>query len=177
MRQIVISISPAGSVNIDAQGFKGVGCAKATEQLEVVLGGRAAPQSKKKKPEFFASPATKAGQKLTFWGGSMEYVINIAPSGRVTAMHSDKFSLEFLGPQKIERASDIRWNVYPQSWGIWFQVNGIFLPPGSAYSGFPTYEAARLFEVAAMNEGMKQGVTPLHLSIKDWAEEVRLVDR
>ncbi len=66
MKTLVVSISPAGSVNIDAKGFQGVGCADATERLEVVLGGGAAPKSKKKKPEFFCAPSTKVGQKQTF---------------------------------------------------------------------------------------------------------------
>ena len=65
MQQVIIEITPAGSVKIDAKGFKGGSCAKATEQLEVVLGG-AAPKSKKKKPECFAAPSTKAGTKQTF---------------------------------------------------------------------------------------------------------------
>lgn len=65
MKQIVIDISPAGTVKIDAKCFVGGDCAKATEQLEVVLGG-AGEKKRKKKPEFFASPSTKAGQKLTF---------------------------------------------------------------------------------------------------------------
>lgn len=51
-KQVIIDISPAGTVKIDAVGFKGRGCAKATEQIEVVLGGK--PATKKKKPEFFA---------------------------------------------------------------------------------------------------------------------------
>lgn len=51
-KQVIIDISPAGTVNIDAVGFKGQGCAKATEQIEIVLGGQAA--KKKKKPDFFA---------------------------------------------------------------------------------------------------------------------------
>lgn len=65
MQQIIIEISPAGSIKIDAKGFTGGACAKATEQLEVVLGG-ATPRSKKKKPEFFAAPSTKTGTKQTF---------------------------------------------------------------------------------------------------------------
>lgn len=65
MPQIVVEVSPAGSIKIDAQGFTGGACAKATEQLEVVLGG-AAPKSKKKKPEFFAAPSTKTGTKQSF---------------------------------------------------------------------------------------------------------------
>lgn len=64
-QQVVVEISPSGSINIDAKGFTGKGCEKATEQLEVVLGG-AGKTSKKRKPEFFAAPSTKAGTKLTF---------------------------------------------------------------------------------------------------------------
>ncbi len=64
MQQVIVTISPAGTVNIDAKGFKGKTCDKATEQLEIVLGGEG--MVKKRKPEFHQSPATKAGTKLTF---------------------------------------------------------------------------------------------------------------
>lgn len=61
-----IEVSPAGSVTIDAQCFTGAGCAKATEQIEIVLGGGAA-KSKKKKPEYFAPAASgKQGIKQAF---------------------------------------------------------------------------------------------------------------
>ena len=66
MQQVIIEISSCGSVKIDAQGFKGGGCAKITEQIEVVLGGEGATSKKKKKPEFFQAPGTKAANKLTF---------------------------------------------------------------------------------------------------------------
>lgn len=65
MAEIIVTVTPAGSVSIDAKGFSGSGCAKATEQLEIVLGGQGA-KSKKKKPEFFA-PA-KSGAKNTIKG-------------------------------------------------------------------------------------------------------------
>jgi hypothetical protein len=51
-KQIIIDISPAGSVKVDAQGFNGVGCAKATEMIEIAIGGAGAKKSKKK-PEYF----------------------------------------------------------------------------------------------------------------------------
>ena len=41
MQQVVVTVTPAGSVKIDAIGFKGGACEKATEQLHVVLGGNA----------------------------------------------------------------------------------------------------------------------------------------
>lgn len=65
MQTITVDITPAGSVTIDAKGFTGGSCAKATEQLEVVLGGDGA-KKKKKKPEFFSPAGNKTGQKLTF---------------------------------------------------------------------------------------------------------------
>lgn len=51
-KQIVIDISPAGSVKVDAQGFNGVGCAKATEMIEIAIGG-AGVKKKKPKPEYY----------------------------------------------------------------------------------------------------------------------------
>jgi len=46
-----VSISPAGTVVIDAVGFTGCGCAKASEELELHLGG--GQVKKDKKPEYF----------------------------------------------------------------------------------------------------------------------------
>lgn len=65
MQQIIVEISPAGTVKLDLKGFTGSSCQKATEQIEIALGGGAA-KKKKKKPEFFQSPSTKTGTKLTF---------------------------------------------------------------------------------------------------------------
>lgn len=65
MEQIFVDITPAGSVTVEAKGFKGKGCDKATEQIEIALGGAGA-KKKTKKPDFFATPSTKTGQKQTF---------------------------------------------------------------------------------------------------------------
>jgi hypothetical protein len=65
LRSITIDISPAGTVKVEAHGFQGKGCAEATEQIEIVLGGQA-KKTKKKKPEFFASPSTGQTIKRTF---------------------------------------------------------------------------------------------------------------
>lgn len=54
MKQVIVTVSPAGSVQIDAKGFTGNACEKATEQLHVVLGGTGAAVNKKRKPDFFA---------------------------------------------------------------------------------------------------------------------------
>ena len=65
MKQVIIDISAAGTVKVEAQGFKGVGCDKATEQIEISLGGEAG-KDKKRKPEFYQSPSTAQSNKLTF---------------------------------------------------------------------------------------------------------------
>lgn len=55
MRQVIVTVTPAGMVKIDAVGFKGNACEKATEQLHVVLGGWVQAGDKKRKPDFFAT--------------------------------------------------------------------------------------------------------------------------
>lgn len=91
----------------------------------------------------------------------MEHVIVIGPSGVVKAMHNDKFPMGFLGKQTIERASDIRFDDESQAWGIWFNVDGVFVPPARAsHKGYNSYEAARDHEVAVMNETLKTGLCP-----------------
>ena len=63
--EIVIEVTPAGTVTIDANGFTGSSCAKATEQIELVLGG--GQVKKDKKPEFFAPPVNNnQANKMTF---------------------------------------------------------------------------------------------------------------
>lgn len=64
MRQVIVTVTPAGTVKIDAVGFKGSSCEKATEQLHVVLGGGVQAGDKKRKPDFFAVTGQKAAQKL-----------------------------------------------------------------------------------------------------------------
>lgn len=88
-------------------------------------------------------------------------------------MHNDKFPLGFLGPQTIKRASDIRWAEDDQSWGIWFAVGESFTIPEPEYAGFDSYETARDFEVAVMNEAAKQGMSPIDGRMLDWAKENR----
>lgn len=65
MKAIVIDISAAGTVKVDAQGFNGVGCDKATEQIEIALGG-AGVKKKTKKPEYYAGGGTKNVAKQGF---------------------------------------------------------------------------------------------------------------
>jgi hypothetical protein len=65
MKTITIDITPAGTVTVDAQGFQGCGCAEATEQIELILGG--GQRKRKEKPEYYAPAATgQQTNKLTF---------------------------------------------------------------------------------------------------------------
>ncbi len=83
----------------------------------------------------------------------MEHTISIAPSGAVMSMYSDKFSLSFLGKQRITRASEILWDEEDQSWSIWFGAT----VPLPQFSGFDSYDAARAVEVDAMNYSLRTG--------------------
>jgi hypothetical protein len=66
MATIEITFNKDGSTSVDAKGFSGSGCEKATEQIEIVLGG-SGQKKKTTKPEYFA-PASTQGvvNKLTF---------------------------------------------------------------------------------------------------------------
>lgn len=99
----------------------------------------------------------------------MEHVISIGADGNVRSMHNDRFNIGFLGPQKIDRASDIRFSDTEQSWGIWFNCGGVYVEPSREYAGFTSYDAARRLEVLVMNEALKDGLSPTHPSIKGWA--------
>ena len=50
MKQVIVTVSPEGEVKIDAVGFKGNTCEKATAALEQALG---LPGKKQKKPDYF----------------------------------------------------------------------------------------------------------------------------
>ncbi len=64
-KELVIDISAAGSVKIEANNFKGVGCAKATESIELALNGGTV-SSKKKKPEYYAGGGANLNNKQCF---------------------------------------------------------------------------------------------------------------
>lgn len=63
-RNVTVDITPAGNVVIEANGFQGCGCTKATEQIELVLGG--GQRKKTPKPEMHAPETTAHTNKLTF---------------------------------------------------------------------------------------------------------------
>lgn len=60
-RTIEVKVSPNGDISIDAVGFKGTDCEKATRFLEEALG---VVGQKVKKPEFHQRITTKAQQKI-----------------------------------------------------------------------------------------------------------------
>lgn len=64
-KQVVIDISAAGSVKVEANGFNGQGCDKATEMIEVAIGGEAA-KNKKRKPEYYAGAGGNLSNKQVF---------------------------------------------------------------------------------------------------------------
>ncbi len=51
MKQVIIEVSETGEVKIEAVGFKGNSCDKATEAFEKALG---VVKGKKRKPEYLA---------------------------------------------------------------------------------------------------------------------------
>lgn len=63
---IVVEVSAAGNVKIDAQGFKGRACSTETRDLELVLGGGTAKKSTKYKPEFSMPASSGTNVKSTF---------------------------------------------------------------------------------------------------------------
>lgn len=63
---IVVDVSPGGNVKIEANGFTGGACEKATEQLEIVLGGGTAKKKRDYKPEFSMPASTNQTQHQTF---------------------------------------------------------------------------------------------------------------
>ena len=60
-RTIEIIVSPRGDISIDAVGFKGPDCEKATRALEGALG---VVQQRSKKPEYLAKSTSAAQQKI-----------------------------------------------------------------------------------------------------------------
>ena len=61
MKMITVIVSPAGEVQIDAIGFKGADCEKATAYLERALG---TVNRKVKKPEYYSNAKTGNTQRV-----------------------------------------------------------------------------------------------------------------
>ena len=60
-RTIEVIVAPSGEIQIDAVGFTGADCEKATHFLEEALG---VVSNRVKKPEYHASTSTRTQQKL-----------------------------------------------------------------------------------------------------------------
>ena len=60
-KSIEVTIQPTGEISIDAVGFKGADCEKATKFLEDALG---LVQEKRKKPEYHQRRDSRQQQKL-----------------------------------------------------------------------------------------------------------------
>ena len=55
MKQIIVKVGPIGQIKIEAVGYKGQSCKKATEALEKALG---LVKSSEKKPEYWQAETT-----------------------------------------------------------------------------------------------------------------------
>lgn len=97
-----------------------------------------------------------------------EIVLDITTGGQAEGLHFDQFDLGFLGKQTITRASEILFHHAEQLWGVWI--------PGeskASATGFSSYETAREFEVAWLQECRKQSIDPRsHRGLK-LAEDLR----
>lgn len=58
MKTITVEVKEDGSVKIEAAGFTGSACEKATEAIEKALGTPSGPRTKK--PEYYQGAATQA---------------------------------------------------------------------------------------------------------------------
>lgn len=61
MKTIIIEIAEDGSLKLDAQGFKGADCEKATKALEDAIG---TTSGRKKKPEWYQTNAGNNSQHI-----------------------------------------------------------------------------------------------------------------
>ena len=53
-KYVTIDVSPAGNVKVEAHNFAGVGCADATQQIEIAIGGMGADKKNKSpKPDYY----------------------------------------------------------------------------------------------------------------------------
>jgi predicted enzyme related to lactoylglutathione lyase len=66
-KSIEVLIPPDGKVQMEALGFTGADCEKATRFLEQALGWQA---SQKKKPEYYRANSVKAKRRQQLGGGS-----------------------------------------------------------------------------------------------------------
>lgn len=96
-------------------------------------------------------------------------VVSFSEEGEATALHREQFPLGFLGKQKIERASDIRFNDTTQLWDIYLlDPEGLVDIMGDRFHlvpqarGFASYDQARDVEVVWLENCALMGVSPFH---------------
>ncbi len=97
-----------------------------------------------------------------------ELVIEVGSTGRVAALHTDKFDLGFLGPKSIERQTEIRFNEETQKWDIHYLIPGGYGDAVNtpALNDFAGYEDAREFEVRWVNACRLHQIDPaMHLGL------------
>lgn len=80
-----------------------------------------------------------------------ELVIEVGATGRVAAMHTDKFDLGFLGDKKIRRQTEIVFCEESQLWDIVYIADDGMHHGHACLDGFGGYEEAREFEVRWIN--------------------------
>ena len=56
IRRIIVRVSPAGEIIVEAEGFQGKGCEAATKAIEDALGK---PRSRVRKPDFWRQNQTR----------------------------------------------------------------------------------------------------------------------
>ena len=91
-------------------------------------------------------------------------VISFDEDGGVNAMHRDQFDLGFLGPQKIERASEIKFNETTQLWDIYLPIpvhDQFRWVTSPAAQGFTSYNVARAAEVAWLERAALYDTNPM----------------
>lgn len=58
-KYVTIDISPAGNTKVEAHNFAGVGCADATQRIEIAIGGIGADKKgKSNKPDYYEAEGT-----------------------------------------------------------------------------------------------------------------------
>lgn len=85
-------------------------------------------------------------------------VYDFSPTGEVSGLHRDAFSLAFLGKQVIKRASEISFNADSQLWDV--VLPGFGSPAGGA-AGFDSYDTARKFEAEWLDTCRMCSVLPM----------------
>ena len=97
-------------------------------------------------------------------------VISVTPSGALKGLHFDDFDLGQFGKKQVERASEIFWDDMNQTWNVLLPDQSI---PFLSASGFASYEIARDFEVAWLQECALQGIKAGSNRGEDIAGEVK----